>query len=56
MATGEFRSDLDVDVVLDALYGPIYHRILVPYDSASLTEKFVDRIVDHVFTGVQRTR
>jgi AcrR family transcriptional regulator len=56
MATGELRSDLDVDVVLDTLYGPIYHRILVPYNSANLTEKFVDRIVDHVFTGVERHR
>jgi AcrR family transcriptional regulator len=54
MDTGELRSDLDVDVVLDTLYGPIYHRILVPYNSASLTEEFVDRIVDHVFTGIQR--
>lgn len=56
MDDGELRSDLDIDVVLDTLYGPIYHRILVPYRDADLTEGFVDRIVDHVFTGIERAR
>ncbi|KUI28619.1 TetR/AcrR family transcriptional regulator [Mycobacterium sp. GA-2829] len=52
--SGELRDDLDVDVVLDTLYGPIYHRILVPYNGADLTDAFVDAIVDHVFGGLER--
>jgi len=31
MQSGELRAGLDPDVVLDALYGPFYHRLLVPY-------------------------
>jgi hypothetical protein len=31
MQTGELRAGLDPDVVLDALYGLFYHRLLVPY-------------------------
>jgi AcrR family transcriptional regulator len=52
--TGELRSDIDVDVLLDTLYGPIYHRLLVPYDTAKITEKFVDRVLDQVFSGAER--
>ena len=28
---GELRPGLDPDVVIDALYGPLYHRLLLPY-------------------------
>ena len=28
MKGGELRTSLDPDVVLDALYGPFYHRLL----------------------------
>jgi AcrR family transcriptional regulator len=34
---GELRRDIDLDIALDALYGPIYYRMLVPlgpFDSA----------------------
>jgi AcrR family transcriptional regulator len=52
--SGELREGLDADVVLDALYGPIYHRLLVPYDDAPLSDEFIDRVVDHVFCGLER--
>ena len=52
--SGELREGLDVDVVLDALYGPIYHRLLVPYDDAPLSDVFIDRVIDHVFGGLER--
>jgi AcrR family transcriptional regulator len=51
---GELREGLDADVVLDALYGPIYHRLLVPYHDAPLSEAFIDQVVDHVFGGLER--
>jgi AcrR family transcriptional regulator len=51
--SGELRQGLDVDVVLDALYGPIYHRLLVPYDRAALSDQFIDQVVDHVFGGFE---
>ena len=54
MESGELRGDLDPDVVLDTLYGPIYHRLLVPYTEAGLTDEYVDRVVDQVFSGAQQ--
>src|SRR5437773_1536062 len=51
--SGELRPGLDVDVVLDALYGPIYHRLLVPYDDAPLSDAFIDTLVDCVFAGLE---
>ncbi|TRW82055.1 TetR/AcrR family transcriptional regulator [Mycolicibacterium sp. 018/SC-01/001] len=54
MATEEFRSGLDPDVVLDMLYGPIYHRLLVPYRNADLSDAYVDSLIDSVLHGISR--
>jgi hypothetical protein len=45
---------LDPDIVLDALYGPFYHRLLVPYDGAPISAAYVDSLVDTVFRGLER--
>jgi hypothetical protein len=50
--TGELRSGLDPDVVLDALYGAIYHRLLVPYDNAPISDSYIAKLVDTVFGGL----
>jgi AcrR family transcriptional regulator len=58
---GELRAGLDADVVLDALYGPLYHRLLVPYEEAldqtrvndaPLSDAYIDTLVDTVFGGL----
>lgn len=54
MESGELRAGLDPDVVLDALYGPFYHRLLVPYDNAPMSDAFIDTLVKTVFGGLQR--
>ena len=33
---------------LDALYGPIYHRLLVPYDNAALSDAYIEALVETV--------
>jgi AcrR family transcriptional regulator len=48
---GELRSDLDLEVAIDALYGPVYWRMLTGY--APLNDDFVDRLVDHVMVGLR---
>jgi AcrR family transcriptional regulator len=48
---GELRSDLDLEVAIDALYGPVYWRMLTGY--APLSDDFVDRLVDHVIVGLR---
>ena len=37
---------------LDALYGPIYHRLLVPYENIELSDSYIDHLLDAVFVGV----
>jgi AcrR family transcriptional regulator len=47
---GELRADLDLEVAMDALYGPIYYRLLVGH--APLDERFADVLADHVMAGL----
>lgn len=51
---GELRKDLDPDLLLDSLYGPIYMRFLIQHDR--LTPEFVDRLCALVLAGVRRQR
>jgi AcrR family transcriptional regulator len=53
IASGELRPGLDPDVVLDALYGPIYHRLLVPYNDAPISDSYIDAVIDTVFGGLE---
>jgi AcrR family transcriptional regulator len=48
---GELREDLDKDLLLDSLYGPIYMRFLIRHDK--LTPDFVDRLCKLVLAGAR---
>lgn len=50
VASGEFKSDLDLEVAIDALYGPIYHRLLVGH--LPLESQFVDTLANYVMAGI----
>jgi AcrR family transcriptional regulator len=41
---GQLQENVDMDLLLDSLYGPIYMRFLIRHDS--LTPKFVEGICD----------
>ena len=47
---GELRDDLDLEVAVDVLYGPIYYRMLVGH--APLDDDFADALADHIFAGL----
>ena len=47
---GELRDDIDLDVAVDVLYGPIYYRMLVGH--ARLDEAFAHILADHIFAGL----
>ena len=47
----ELREDLDPEVAVDVLYGPIYYRMLVGH--APLDEDFANTLADHVFAGLR---
>ncbi len=48
---GELRKDVDPDLLLDSLYGPIYMRFLIRHDR--LTPDFIDRLCALVFGGAR---
>ena len=47
---GELRDDIDLEVAVDVLYGPIYYRMLVGH--APLEGDFGDALADHIFSGL----
>jgi len=47
---GELREDLDPEVAVDVLYGPIYYRMLVGH--APLDDDFANALADHIFSGL----
>lgn len=48
---GELRRNADLDLLLDALYGPIYMRFLIRHDT--LSPDFVDRLCELVLGGAR---
>jgi len=51
---GELRKNVDSDLLLDSLYGPIYMRFLIQHDR--LTPDFVDRLCALVLSGARPPR
>jgi AcrR family transcriptional regulator len=47
---GEVAAGTDIDLTLDLLYGPIYHRLL--HGHAPLNDRFVQQVIDAVITAV----
>jgi AcrR family transcriptional regulator len=50
---GEIGGDTDLELTLDLLYGPIYHRLL--HGHAPLTERFAQQVIDHVIASIQKS-
>ena len=48
---GEVPADLDVEVAVDLIYGPLYHRLL--HGHAPLTARFADQVVDLALAGIE---
>ncbi len=49
-ARGDLRSDLDVEAVVDQLWGACYHRLLLL--NQPLDTDFIDALLDNLFRGV----
>src|SRR5690606_23922039 len=47
---GQLREDVDVQVVVDQLWGAVYHRLLIPDEP--VTDAFVDARVANMMDGV----
>jgi AcrR family transcriptional regulator len=48
---GEIRADLDPNLILDILYGPLYFRLLI--QSGPLTLAFIDQVFEIVWPGLR---
>jgi AcrR family transcriptional regulator len=48
---GELRADTDPEILVDAIFGPLYYRMLLRI--TPLDEAYGDRLVDQVFRGVR---
>lgn len=51
---GEIRRDVDLDVLADALWGPIFQRLLVSH--MTLERNFIDKLLDFVLAGATKSR
>ena len=49
-ATGQLRKDVDLDLVLDALYGPLYYRFLVKNERPS--RRYAESVAELVIEGL----
>ncbi len=49
---GELREDIDVEVAIDALYSPLFYRLLLKHQP--LTNEFVDGLLDVAFKGLEK--
>jgi len=47
---GEVPEDLDIEVAVDLIYGPLYHRLL--HGHAPLTGRFAESVVDMALAGI----
>ncbi len=51
---GQVRADIDLDVAVEVLYGPIYHRLVL--HTFPITTDQVDDILDLALTGLRPTK
>ena len=47
---GELRPDLDLDIAIDLLYGPLYYRLLVKHRPLDAT--FIDKVLEGALHGI----
>jgi AcrR family transcriptional regulator len=50
-AAGEFSSDTDAELLVDAIFAPVYYRLLLRF--APLTEKYGNDLIDQIMLGVR---
>jgi AcrR family transcriptional regulator len=48
------RDDVDLDMVMDCLYGPLYYRLMVGH--GPLSEKYTDTLTDLLLRSIRKPR
>lgn len=47
---GQIRGDVDLETIVDQLWGACYHRLMMP--ALPLDTEFADRLIANLFTGI----
>jgi AcrR family transcriptional regulator len=50
VARGELGEETDLDLVIDMIYGPLYHRVLLT--GPPIDDRFIDGLVRHVLAAI----
>jgi AcrR family transcriptional regulator len=48
---GEIRYDIDVEVTVDLIWGPIFYRLLITGDM--IDDYFIEALINHTFMGIK---
>jgi hypothetical protein len=51
---GEFSTNANAELLVDAIFGPVYYRLLLGF--APLTEKYGNDLIDQILLGVRKER
>jgi AcrR family transcriptional regulator len=47
---GQIREDVDLETVVDQLWGAVYHRLLIP--DQPVTGSFIEALLDNILRGI----
>lgn len=53
VARGDLPAVTDLDLIIDMIYGPVYHRVLMT--GLPIDDHFIDGLVSHVMVAIRRS-
>lgn len=53
ISRGELKEDLDIELVMDLVFGPLFYRLLITGDIVD--EDFIKNLINYAFIGINRT-
>lgn len=51
ISRGELKEDLDIELVMDLIFGPLFYRLLITGDVVD--EDFIKNLIKYVFEGIK---
>lgn len=51
ISRGELKEDLDIELVTDLIFGPLFYRLLITGDMVD--EDFIKNLINYVFKGIK---
>lgn len=51
ISRGELKADLDIELVIDLIFGPLFYRLLITGDEVD--EAFIKSMINYVFEGIK---